>query len=976
MKQFAKLFIATALTAVLSVFSAAQAWGEDTTVSYGWENSDDASAWTITDAIVKTSGQGNTGTYAGKINSNHTYVQFNSKVYVISFSFAFKRTSNNTNYNVYIETSTDGTNWTAAETYTMGSFNNGSYTTKTKTFDGKTEYYVRFHCYNTTATRYVDDVTITYTEGSGTPTCATPTFSPAAGTYTSAQNVTISTTTEDATIYYTTNGTEPTTSSSVYSTAIPVSATTTIKAIAAKEGSNNSSVASATYTIVNIEHAGTEADPYTVADALAAIDANVGITNVYVSGIVSTGGFNFNSGALSYKISDDGTTSNELQVYRGKGINGANFASADDIQLKDEVVVKGNLTKYNNTTYQFAADNQLVSLDRPVIPFVTLSTYSVDSTSAEKEGTIDVTYNNLTNIQSEVVFVEDDGETLATYNWLVAEIKDTDNTKLNYLISENAGTEARTAYLKVYALGDEGDAYSNLVTVSQAGYVVDYATLPFSFDSGRSSIASTTGLTQSGLGSDYASSPQLKFDDAGDFVVLKINDRPGTLSYNIKGNSFSNGLFKVQASCDGENYSDLKSYTSLGDATTETINDLDESVRYVRWIYVSKTSGNVALGKLSLTEGVASIILNSTAINANDGETEGALDVAYRYVETSAGVEIHWFESDGETKTSKPIWLSANISDNKVYYVIDENLGSARTAYFKVYGIDSEANDVYSKLVTVSQSAYSAASLPFLFKGGSSDIATTDGLTQSGLGSDYTTSDTPPLKFDDEGDYVLLHILGAPAVLSFDIKGNSFSGGTFKVQISSNGKSFDDLKVYTALGSKTSQEFSIPSNVRFIKWVYTRKVSGNVGLGNISVTALDPTSSTITLGASLNNGRYWATFFNGSARYVLPEGAKAYTMDSNNQLYRLGDDGSVVPAGTAVVVIADSASITLTKSDDDSEVNINGSTNILQGSNSPVEVSGLSGTPYVLGIKNGKVGFYHYKGSSIPAIKAYYVVND
>ena len=39
--------------------------------------------------------------------------------------------------------------------------------------------------------------------------CATPTFSPAAGTYSSAQTVTISTTTGGATIRYTTDGTTP-----------------------------------------------------------------------------------------------------------------------------------------------------------------------------------------------------------------------------------------------------------------------------------------------------------------------------------------------------------------------------------------------------------------------------------------------------------------------------------------------------------------------------------------------------------------------------------------------------------------------------------------------------------------------------------------------------------------------------------------------------------------------------------------------
>ena len=81
-------------------------------------------------------------------------------------------------------------------------------------------------------------------------TVATPTFSPAAGTYTSAQNVTIACATEGATIYYTTDGTEPSaTNGTVYSEAIAVSATTTIKAIAVKDGMTNSEVATAEYVI-------------------------------------------------------------------------------------------------------------------------------------------------------------------------------------------------------------------------------------------------------------------------------------------------------------------------------------------------------------------------------------------------------------------------------------------------------------------------------------------------------------------------------------------------------------------------------------------------------------------------------------------------------------------------------------------------------------------------------------------------------
>ena len=78
---------------------------------------------------------------------------------------------------------------------------------------------------------------------------ATPTFSPAASTYSSGQTVSISTTTPSATIYYTTNGTTPTINSTVYSGAITVSASARIEAIATANGLSTSAVGSAIYSI-------------------------------------------------------------------------------------------------------------------------------------------------------------------------------------------------------------------------------------------------------------------------------------------------------------------------------------------------------------------------------------------------------------------------------------------------------------------------------------------------------------------------------------------------------------------------------------------------------------------------------------------------------------------------------------------------------------------------------------------------------
>lgn len=88
------------------------------------------------------------------------------------------------------------------------------------------------------------------------PTAATPTASPAAGTYSSAQSVSLSSTTSGATICYTTDGSAPAASTpgtcsagTTYSTAISVASSLTIKALATKSGYTNSGILSAAYTI-------------------------------------------------------------------------------------------------------------------------------------------------------------------------------------------------------------------------------------------------------------------------------------------------------------------------------------------------------------------------------------------------------------------------------------------------------------------------------------------------------------------------------------------------------------------------------------------------------------------------------------------------------------------------------------------------------------------------------------------------------
>ncbi len=91
---------------------------------------------------------------------------------------------------------------------------------------------------------------------------ATPTFSPAGGTYKVAQSVTLSCSTLGSTIRYTTDGTEPTVNSTLYNGAINVAKTTTIKAKAFKSAMTDSAVATSTFTIGD-DSGNTAWKPYT-----------------------------------------------------------------------------------------------------------------------------------------------------------------------------------------------------------------------------------------------------------------------------------------------------------------------------------------------------------------------------------------------------------------------------------------------------------------------------------------------------------------------------------------------------------------------------------------------------------------------------------------------------------------------------------------------------------------------------------------
>ena len=112
-------------------------------------------------------------------------------------------------------------------------------------------------------------------------------------------------------------------------------------------------------TIISIENAGTTtpdtpatgkgslSDPYNVAEAIAAIKAGTApTTQVYLTGIISDVAFyNDQYKSITYYISDDGK-SKDMQVYSGKGLNGADFASKEDLKVGQKVTILGKIMKF------------------------------------------------------------------------------------------------------------------------------------------------------------------------------------------------------------------------------------------------------------------------------------------------------------------------------------------------------------------------------------------------------------------------------------------------------------------------------------------------------------------------------------------------------------------------------------------------------------------------------------------------------
>ena len=232
----------------------------------------------------------------------------------------------------------------------------------------------------TAATNQVRATSIVVTV-SGAPSVIVevPKFSIASGLYLEAQSVAMSCE-EGARILYTIPaGQDP-----VYvddknvtgvwydGTPLEITRTTTIKAMAVKDG-KTSSIVTAKYTIVNTTGKGTVESPFSVADALLVIDAldngqKTADEYVIKGSVTEVTEISLDYGNATFKIADAGSA-DVLTVFRAKDANGENITDENYVKVGDKVAVQGKLQKYvsgETVTPEVAQGGKILSVESEV----------------------------------------------------------------------------------------------------------------------------------------------------------------------------------------------------------------------------------------------------------------------------------------------------------------------------------------------------------------------------------------------------------------------------------------------------------------------------------------------------------------------------------------------------------------------------------------------------------------------------------
>jgi len=149
---------------------------------------------------------------------------------------------------------------------------------------------------------------------------------------------------------------------------------------------------------------------------------------------------------------------------------------------------------------------------------------------------------------------------------------------------------------------------------------------------------------------------------------------------------------------------------------------------------------------------------------------------------------------------------------------------------------------------------------------------------------------------------------------------------------------------------------------------------------NVNGTFVGDLPTTATLAVKPANGLYWTTLHTGPTGYRIDadEQACAYTASYNGSGLTLHKLGKVIPAGTAVIIVAEGDAVSLTVDNTSAVEHADALTaNILHGMYEPVSLNLVKAmyradNIYVMGRTSASgFGFHRYTGANVPAGKAF-----
>jgi hypothetical protein len=391
---------------------------------------------------------------------------------------------------------------------------------------------------------------------------------------------------------------------------------------------------------------GTKDAPLTVAKALEVINGLEpagSVSPAYVKGKISkVQSFNDKYKSITYYISDDGTDTNALQVYSGKGLDGADFAAQTDLQVGWTVVVTGELKKYVNsntgaTTPEINQSSTIVSIDK--------TTGGGGETPAGGEAKGSGTQDDPFNIAAAIAKCKEVGETASTEKYYIKGIVVKGGTASggygNVTFSMGDTKDATDVFTAYQVAGTDGDKLADGYEVKAEDEVVVYGP-----------ILNYKGNT-----------PETAGKSAAQIVTIngkKTNEASGG-NDNTGGNDTGSGssITAVFGDLDCTNIASIK----LSDGTEIVVAQEDgksapiyhESTKIIRIYARNSVTINAGSKKISKVE-LAYDTYNGTAYKGNDemyGEAGGSKitpakddkNVTFSNINSSTLKVVNWLES-------------------------------------------------------------------------------------------------------------------------------------------------------------------------------------------------------------------------------------------------------------------------------------------------------------------------------------------